>query len=212
MEEISKHPYDAFIPPNADKLIIGTIPPYRFCHRDKESLFAFDVDFYYGSKDNYFWRLLSEIFDVKLSFENSDCAVEERKQLLVDINAGITDIVDSCIHINKRSDDASLGSIKQKDIAKLLAVNPNINRLIYTSRFVAKQMNESVRRYCKREARHKWKPGKLDGSLKINGREYGVSILYSPSPNALRGVTAEKRLKRYMDVFDGVFFNKNIKP
>ena len=51
MEEISKHPYDAFVPKGADKLIIGTIPPYRFCHSDSEALFAWEVDLDYGGKE-----------------------------------------------------------------------------------------------------------------------------------------------------------------
>jgi len=31
----SKHPFEPFIPANATKLIIGTIPPYRFCLDEK---------------------------------------------------------------------------------------------------------------------------------------------------------------------------------
>ena len=81
--EISKHPYKAFIPEGADKLIIGSIPPYRFCHQDKERLFATDVNFYYGSKDNCFWDLLSDIQDIKLERINSEEAIKERKQLLL---------------------------------------------------------------------------------------------------------------------------------
>ena len=48
---ISTHPYEPYIPDNATKLIIGSIPPQRFCI--KHSIIDNDdVKFYYGSKDN----------------------------------------------------------------------------------------------------------------------------------------------------------------
>jgi len=49
------HPFEAFIPSGATKLIIGTIPPERF---SQKKLFCDDVNFYYGSRDNAFWELL----------------------------------------------------------------------------------------------------------------------------------------------------------
>ena len=202
MTEISQHPYDAFIPEGADKLIIGTIPPYCFCQKDKETLYSADVDFYYGSKDNYFWKLLSDIFNIRLTYKNTVEAIEERKQLLSDIHSGITDSVGACIHTEKRSDDASLSMIQQKNISDLLLQNPDINELIYTSRFVIRQVNASLAHFCGCGVRHKWQSdSRLDGSVRINGRLYTVHILYSPSPNALRSVISEKRIERYKEVF-----------
>ena len=53
--ECSIHPYREYIPENASKLIIGTIPPFRFCVSGEKRLYPRDVDFYYGSRDNGFW-------------------------------------------------------------------------------------------------------------------------------------------------------------
>lgn len=195
--EISKHPYKAFIPEGADKLIIGSIPPYRFCHQDKSKLFETDVNFYYGSKDNAFWDLLSDITHTKLQHINSEESIEERKQLLVNLNTGITDIVELCEHINGKSDDKSLNIIRLKDISGLLVQYPSINELIYTSRFVIGQINKS----CGEHTYHRWDSGKMDGSININGKKYKVHILYSPSPNALRRICCKKRSKRYEEVF-----------
>lgn len=195
--EISKHPYEAFIPEGADKLIIGTIPPYRFCHRDRESLFATDVNFYYGSKDNYFWNLLSEIFHVSFQYADTEEAIQERKELLVRLNTGITDVVDTCVHVGHRSDDGSLEILGWKDIPALLLQNPGIKELIYTSKFVIRQVNKS----CGGRTYHQWDSNKMDGHVRINNIRYRVRVLYSPSPNALRGVTAEKRMERYKAVF-----------
>lgn len=195
--EISKHPYKAFIPEGADKLIIGSIPPYRFCHQDKERLFATDVNFYYGSKDNCFWDLLSDIQNIKLERINSEEAIKERKQLLVELNAGITDIIVSCTHTDGKSDDKSLKNIVQKDISGLLLQYPSIKELIYTSKFIISQVNKS----CGDHTYHQWNSGKMDGSIKINNKYYSVHILYSPSPNALRRIKPKKRMERYKEIF-----------
>ena len=44
---ISVHPYQPFVPPQATKLIVGTMPPLRFC-TEPRLLYEDDVDFYYG--------------------------------------------------------------------------------------------------------------------------------------------------------------------
>ena len=59
MDKKSTHPFAPEIPEGATKLIIGTMPPYRFCNTD-EALYDDDVNFYYGSRDNYFWELVSD--------------------------------------------------------------------------------------------------------------------------------------------------------
>ena len=194
MEEYSTHPYDPYIPENATKLIIGTIPPYRFCTQNLEPE---DVNFYYGSKDNYFWTLLSEVTNTKIDFENSEFAVNQRKDLLCKLNMGITDIIESCIRQDKKSSDNSLKEISLKPIKELLSQYPKIDTLIYTSEFVKKKINCIGDR-----SDHKWiDKARRKYSTVINGKEYNVIILYSPSPNALRRVKTETRLAQYKYVF-----------
>ena len=121
MEETvrSIHPYEPYIPEGSTKLIIGTMPPFRFCTSGGRALHDNDVDFYYGSRDNSFWKLLSEVTGTTLEFVNTTEAVNQRKQLLQELHIGITDIVGSCIHRNGKSDDASLISIEPKPLDKL---------------------------------------------------------------------------------------------
>ncbi|MBD5164574.1 hypothetical protein [Helicobacter sp.] len=71
METISIHPYKPHICQGATKLIIGTIPPYRFCTNGIKKLDDGDIDFYYGSRDNYFWDLMSEITNQKLQHKKT---------------------------------------------------------------------------------------------------------------------------------------------
>ena len=187
----STHPYPPFIPKGATKLIIGTIPPPRFC-KEKIDLYDDDVNFYYGSRDNSFWSILEEIFEEKLIYKNISEAVEQRKTFLEKNRIGITDIVAECIHDNDSANDKDLKDIKRKDIGVLLTDNPEINTLIYTSEFVKKQINEHFNNtYHSIDQTNKKKQ-----TVRINGKLYQVRILYSPSPLALINMGKDGTFKR----------------
>ena len=194
----SIHPYAPYISEGATRMIIGTMPPYRFCVPGEKALFETDVAFYYGSKDNCFWDLMAEITDRKLQYVNSQRAIDERKDLLDFLGIGIADIVKECVHQDGKSDDASLKDIVvNRDLVKELSQHPAINTLIYTSKFVTKQMNKiSDKGYHER-----WDKTGQKGFVQIGGKEYTVYVLYSPSPNALRGVSAQNRLAQYKTIF-----------
>lgn len=195
----SIHPYESFIPPGATKLIIGTMPPRRFCVEPKE-LLAGDVDFYYGSRDNGFWRLIGETSGETLDFENTERAVGQRKTYLERRGFGITDTVERCIHEGGRSGDDSLKEIEPRDVRRLLAENPGIDTLIYTGGLVRDLMN----RFAADGHRHtSVKGNKRARSVVIGGRAYRVILLYSPSPRALQGIPggSETRRKQYKEVF-----------
>ena len=201
MEETvrSIHPYAPYIPEGATKLIIGTMPPFRFCTSGGRTLHDNDVDFYYGSRDNHFFYLLSEVTGTPLEFVNTTEAVNQRKQLLKQLHIGITDIVGSCIHRNGKSDDASLFSIEPKPLDKLLLEHPNIEKLIYTSRT---EVQKLINRFFADKGPHtRAKDNTQKESVWINGRQYGVTRLYSPSPIALWSVSADTRLEQYRRVF-----------
>ena len=81
------------------------------------------------------------------------------------------------------------------NILELLKNNPNISTLIYTSQ----KVNEFVQKKVQytRNTNRKFK-------INVDNKEYQVYILYSPSPNALRGMGEngkEKRLDQYTQVF-----------
>lgn len=199
-ESRSIHPYKPFVPKNATKLIIGSIPPFRFCHNN-EKLNENDVRFYYGSNKNSFWPLLEEMTKTSFTYENTEAAIIERKQFLKDINIGITDIIESCIHKNNRSDDNSLKEKINRPLDELLIKYPKINTIICTSDFVRREINKFALRGNKCSFLNK----KREGKIIINDKEYNVVVLYSPSRGALRGLGKngkEKRKKQYMEVFN----------
>ena len=81
---IESHPFDEFIPKGAKSLIVGSFPPVKLTVKDidavsgenrKAYLNYFsnkrniktvnDIDFYYGSRDNLLWEIISKVFNVK---------------------------------------------------------------------------------------------------------------------------------------------------
>ena len=75
-----EHPYQPFIKKDTTKLIVGTLPPPRFSTGE---LLEKDVDFCYGSYYNSLWLFIDKIHDLKLKFDNSEEAIQQRKQFLV---------------------------------------------------------------------------------------------------------------------------------
>ncbi|WP_417420563.1 hypothetical protein [Hominenteromicrobium sp.] len=195
MSERSIHPYKPYIPDGATKMIIGTTPPYRFCNG--QALFDNDVNFYYGSRDNYFWELVEKATGAKLTYANTQEAIVERKKLLSALNMGMIDMVESCIHKDGKSDDKSLTDISTRNLSDLLARHPQIDTLIYTSRFVTSLVNY----YADKQYHESWDKKRLNGSVTICGKKYPVHILYSPSPNALRGIEEDVRRAQYDSIF-----------
>lgn len=194
----SKHPFEAFVPVNSTKLIIGTIPPQRFC-TGQQKLFEDDVNFYYGSRDNYFWGIMGKIFDAKFDYQNTEKAVEQRKDLLRNLRIGITDIVDECIHIGGSAADKKLEITKCRDIKYLLQQNPSIYTIIYTSEFVKTLVNKQLGVYHSIDPNNKKRQ-----TFKYENKIYQVRILYSPSPMALRRLGKGgvfKRIEQYRQVF-----------
>ena len=199
---LSVHPYEPFVPQGAAKLIIGTIPPYRFCIRPQE-LRDGDVNFYYGSRANAFWHLIEQATGETFDFENTVKAVAQRKAFLEKRGIGMTDVVQSCVHQGGKSDDVSLQSIRPKPIGQLLAEHPLIETLIYTGRSA---QNNSVmwlmNHHVADKGCHRSVGGKAaEKRVTVNGKTYNVILLYSPSPNALRGIDRETRLEQYKQVF-----------
>ncbi|HNU57546.1 MAG TPA: hypothetical protein PKN30_13230 [Flavobacteriales bacterium] len=195
--EYSLHPFDPFIPKGATLLIIGSIPPTRFCGPNK-NLMRDDVDFYYGSSDNAFWDLIGKATRQEFTKQNIPTAVKERKDALVRMGVGITDIVAKCKRKNGSASDNSLYSIERKPLRSLLDQYPAIHTILYTSSFVKSQVGRELDQYHRSTDRPRvWR-------LPIGKKEYTAVVLYSPSPQALRNLGAngsDRRLIQYKAYF-----------
>lgn len=122
-----QHPFETYIPPNTKKVIIGTFPTY---HKNYESTF----DFFYGGKDNRFWKTIERVFNKRFKYNIGDKAIQERKRLLEENLIGITDMLYKCYRRGTHSQDDKLHPILLNDIFKLLSDNESVERLILTSR------------------------------------------------------------------------------
>ena len=124
-----KHPYQPFIPENATKLIVGTLPPPRF---SMGNLKKGDVDFCYGSIDGQLWKILNKIFHLNLQFETTNFAIKQRKDFLIKNNIGICDIVASCERKKLDASDLGMENIKLRNMFFYLTKFPKIDTLLLT--------------------------------------------------------------------------------
>lgn len=124
-----KHPYIPFIKEDTTKLIVGTLPPPRFSTGE---LLEEDVDFCYGSYYNSLWLFIDKIHNLKLRYDNSTEAIEERKQFLIQHKIGVCDIVESAEREKIDASDLGMKNIKLRNIIGYLKQYPNIDTLLFT--------------------------------------------------------------------------------
>ena len=124
-----QHPYKPFIKENTTKLIVGTLPPPRF---STGKLLEKDVDFCYGSYYNSLWLYIDKIYNLGLRFNNSQEAIDERKQFLIKHKIGVCDIVESAEREKIDASDLGMKNIKLRDILGYLKQYPKIETLLFT--------------------------------------------------------------------------------
>jgi len=122
------HPYEPFVFEEAEKLIVGTLPPPRFTTGElKED----DVDFCYGSRNGMLWPILDRIFELGLVYENTNLAIEQRKNFLLSNKIGVCDIVDSAERIKVDASDLGMKNVRLRDLLFYLEQYPNIKTVLF---------------------------------------------------------------------------------
>ncbi len=123
------HPYKPFLFEEATKLIVGTLPPPRFTSgKLKEG----DVNFCYGSRDGQLWPILNTIFNLGLSFETTEKAIQERKSFLKHRKIGICDIVASAEREKVDASDLGMQNIQLRNLLHYLERYSKIETLLFT--------------------------------------------------------------------------------
>jgi G:T/U-mismatch repair DNA glycosylase len=124
-----RHPYKPFIKKDTTKLIVGTLPPPRFSVGE---LLEKDVNFCYGSYYNSLWLYIDKIYNLNLKYNNSNEAIQERKNFLITHKIGVCDIVESCVRDKIDASDLGMKHIILRDVIGYLKQYPKIETLLFT--------------------------------------------------------------------------------
>lgn len=124
-----QHPYPPFIQENTQKLIVGTLPPPRFSTGE---LLEKDVNFCYGSYYNSLWRFIDAIHSLKLRYDNSQEAIDQRKQFLIEHKIGVCDIVESCMRKKIDASDLGMRQITLRNVLGYLKQFSGIDTILFT--------------------------------------------------------------------------------
>lgn len=136
---IETHPYSSFLPDKAKMLILGSFPPYRFTVKNGIPRNLIDeIDFYYGSKYNYLWPIMSELSNSQLQ------DIESIRAFLTFNDIGISDIVEkSSRALTKNGTPSALDKdlrIKEfRNLSKILT-HSTLEHVVCTSEFVHKYL------------------------------------------------------------------------
>ena len=134
------HPWEPFIPTNAEKLILGTFPTAEINRGAYE--------FFYPNPNNDFWRLIFKVAEKDL---NDYCKMEPviiRKQILTELNLGIADIGKIILRQKNSSKDDNLFPIEYTDIFSILENHTSIKKIIITSSSGCNSVLSWFNHYC----------------------------------------------------------------
>ena len=126
---LHQHPYRPFIPQNATKLIVGTLPPPRF---SQGQLLERDVNFCYGSRNGQLWPILDLIFDLNLKYETTEIAIQQRKEFLTERQIGICDIVENCKREKIDASDLGMQQVRLRNLIGYLKEHTTVDTLLFT--------------------------------------------------------------------------------
>ncbi|MBC7711849.1 MAG: hypothetical protein H7177_00820 [Rhizobacter sp.] len=161
MDIVEYNPYKPFVPMNADKIIIGNFPIGKFTNPQRHhEKKENEIEFYYGGVTNKLWRLIGECFNLKLD------SVRSIKSFLTEHHIAIADILLSCRRKNGSALDSALYDKTYNHELEKIIRKKNFSELIFTSKHVYQEFRKHI--------------GKFP--------EIPHTILYSPSPNAVRGL------------------------
>ena len=126
---LHQHSYRPFIPKNATKLVVGTLPPPRFT---QGLLLERDVNFCYGSRNGQLWPILDLIFDLNLKYETTEIAIRQRKEFLIERQIGICDIVENCKREKIDASDLGMQQVQLRNLISYLKEHTAIDTLLFT--------------------------------------------------------------------------------
>jgi len=193
--DLEAHPWDPYIPENADKLILGTFPTAEANRK---------TDFYYPNPNNDFWRILAELCQVELVCFEGDAAVEERKLILKTLNLGIADVGYRVFRQGDGSNDNQLFPIEFTDIFRVVDKYPKLKTLIITSSSDINSVLGWFMLYCElNKIRLAVPTGTLPKTTSLIHNEKTISIKIISSPSRRSPIKGERLIEMYRFAIKG---------
>jgi len=192
---IHTHPFEVFLHPDTEKIIVGTLPPPRFSTKE---LKPNDVNFCYGSKDNLLWLALNQIYNLNLEFENTQDAITQRKEFLIEHRIGICDIVHSCERIKIDASDIGMQNVVLRNLIGFIEEYKHIHTIIFTGGGSKNGPEYFLKQQLKT---HQLKLNLLENedvrthTFTLDNREIITYSLISPSNAANRFIGSNKEFK-----------------
>jgi len=90
-----------------------------------------DVNFCYGSYYNSLWLYIDKIHNLNLRYDNSQEAIDERKEFLIKHQIGVCDIVESAEREKIDASDLGMQNIKLRDVIGYIKQFPSIETLLF---------------------------------------------------------------------------------
>ena len=120
-QHISHDCLKPFINKNSQVLILGSFPSVK----------TREIGFYYGHKQNRFYKVISGIYNEVLSISNND-----KKSLLDKHNIALYDVIYECDIIG--SSDSSIKNVVPIKIKEILDTFPNIQTIVLNGGLASK--------------------------------------------------------------------------
>lgn len=184
------HPWQPYIPKNADRLILGTFPTVEGNRGAYE--------FFYPNPNNDFWRVLFDVAGKKLDDYKQNDPLEIRKQLLESLNLAISDIGKKILRQKDNSKDDNLFPIEYADIFSLLEIHHTIKKIILTSSSGGNSVLSWFHHYCILNGHNFVIPkGKLPRQTKLLFKTREINIEIISSPSRLSRIKGDKLVEMY---------------
>lgn len=119
------HPIAPVYDSNSRILILGSFPSVK----------SREEGFFYGHKQNRFWRVIASVFD-----EPVPASVDDKTKLLINNNVALWDVIKSCDIVG--SSDSSISDVQVNDISEI--IDKSQIKYIFTN---GKKADELYRKY-----------------------------------------------------------------
>ncbi len=132
--DIIKHPFPPLYDKSSKILILGSFPSVK----SRKQLF------FYGHKQNRFWKVISTVFD-----SPTPESTEEKRAFLLSNNIALWDVIASCEITG--SSDSSIKNVIANDLSEIIK-NADIKQIFVNGKTAEKYYNKYTKSVINRDA------------------------------------------------------------